>query len=156
MEQRLQRDIGSLQAGQQHALVYLTVLGSGDGEAKGNTASCFVNDLLGPQLPASAVVQNRSATDWAIWLPLCDRGEALTVSRLLRRAIFQFRSDATDLGRSKDSASGAGCAIGIVVVTDNNWAADALLKTAQITASIARFSDSDEIRVADQIDPTKF
>lgn len=149
---RVKDDLGQLRTGQQHAMLLIAVDPRRD-SAESGLGDSLERQLL-DELPTKAGACSLHSSKMAVWLPRCTHDEALALARLLRASVTragQRQNARAGVLTSIDPAERIPCALGLVFANQNNWDADALLRTAEITAALALVGNADSIKVAEQL-----
>ncbi|MEO1037381.1 MAG: hypothetical protein AAFX44_17625 [Pseudomonadota bacterium] len=147
---RVDSDLTQLRVGQQHAMICV-VLGKADNDHAFRFDGAEIDRIRG-EIPTKATTYAIAAKKLIVWLPRCTRDEAMTLARLLRVSVTNAgAADAGNVLLPVDVDGQRACAIGVVFANQSNWQADALLRTADVTASLALVSNANTIKVAEQL-----
>ena len=147
----LQADIDAIRPGQCHCYLHLAATLSPVGQTTAQIIADALVEMVPEHLPEEAMICELSDSDCGIWLPRHSKEDATTIARFLRYSITNRLLGRTDQPVTGTWDENRACALGIVVIKQSNWTADALLRTGQITAATARLTESNGIRIADQI-----
>ncbi len=146
---RVSDDLAQLRLGQQHAAVVLALAVN---KPNPRFSPALLERLLG-ELPTKAAAASLGNSKLALWVPRTTKEETLVIARLLRSSVTRSpqRTDQSSPLTPIDLTQKLGCSLGIVFANQDNWDADALLRTADVTAGLALLADSNRIKIADQV-----
>lgn len=150
LSERIESELRDIRPGSPSALLHVRLQSE---SGKSIAADSTLLERLEAEMPVKMCLDNRGQKGLVIWLPRTHRESALMLARLIRTLVIrqplQVQKTATTV-----SAANA-CAIGIVTIAQNNWEADAIIATAEVTSAMAALKKTNSICFADQVARTR-
>lgn len=146
LSDRIDSELRDIRPGSPGALLHVRLQSA---SGKSISADSSLLERLEAEMPVKVSLDNRGLGGLVIWLPRTHRESAVTLARLIRTLVIQ-RPLQIEESATIDSGANA-CSIGLVTIAQNNWEADAIVATAEVTSAMAAIKKTNSICFADQV-----